>query len=725
MTSRAFSVGPASLLSLILTPLLAIGCGSEKLELQRDPGTLSVTPEVVRVEAGTVAQEQVVALFSLRGGEPQNVTSGTLFETGAPHVRVERDGTVSADAQAPEGEVSVSAVYDPPESVKRISGFTIRVVRPRWAFTSPEEPTLALKEGDAFLLGIVETLEGETRPLSPGVAVVSRDTTVANVDDALKLTAVSPGVVSIDLLAPSGEVADTRQVTVVPHPFLSLSVSPDVLDLRFGEATAYSVTGVLDDGKGTVVTGLESAASLVFTPSGGTSRLEFASGTAHAVTGGTTATYAVTFADPALQAASFTPGQLTVDVRPDGYLSLSVTPGALDLVRGERADYQVSGVLNDGVGTVVSGLESSASLVFTPSAGTSRATFDAGTATATEVGTEASWEVTFADPTLQAAGFAPGQFTLEVREPRVASISVRIGENSARVKPQGMYGALEVTANLEPVNGVSSSRVLHSGEYSIPDSYPEFQVHTVGGMPGGWRALVDNGVRPVGTVKTMGVTLQGGLTYLPGAVDTFDVTVVAAPTSADLSVDFEHYAGTTHGKTMGVGNGRPLRLLADTTAGPFRVHGSDVESVSAGYARTNDVRRGWPLLSASSPKSNASAILSLRGGSTVTLHGIDAFGTSEVDLVPQSASVPVGGTTPYSVNLTLTNGTVLDHTLEFPVRVTSTGAGLAETAIVSGSGEIRGLAAGQITLTAISHDRVTNIPDPGTGTTTVDLLVTP
>jgi uncharacterized protein YjdB len=633
--------------------------------------SLAVTPDSATIPKGTTLQFTATATYG--DGSMQNVSSTTTWiSSNSNEVVIDANGLATAVSDS--GSVNITARYG---GQTFTTGAVIASAALLASITvSPANDSLVIASTQQYTATGNYT-DGSTGNLTTLCTWTSSTTSVATINGGGLATAVGAGSTTIQ--AQDGTVSGTTPLTVTSAPVTaqSLVITPSSASIPKGTTQQFKAAVQYSDGSTQDVTSQttwQSATTTVATIN--------SSGLATGVTGGSTqitGTYSTFSASV----------QLTVS--PATLTGLAVTPQTASIADGTTQQFTATGTLSDG------STENISNSVNWTSNNTTDATIS-GTGLAT-AHTSGSTTIT-----AQSGTITSNSATLTITNATVSSISAQPTSYSAAA---GYTQQLQVTANF---SDGTSQNVTQSSTYA--SSAPNIATVSSGGLI----TTVAQGA------ATITVTSGSNSTTVPVAVSAATLSSIAVtPTPLSLA------AGSTQQLTA-------TGTYSDGSTANI------TSTVTWSSSATNVLTVSTTGLLTSTTAGNATVTATLGSKSGTLAVTVTSAVIQSISVTPATSTLAAGQTQQYTAIATLSDGTQQTVTtsahwsVSDPTRATisnTSGTNGVLTSIASGTDTIYaavGSVTGQATVT-ISTATLTSIAvTPGAFTlaqgTTQQLVVT-
>lgn len=320
----------ASIATIAICVGLSAGVAAVAQPRDRSLVSIELRPNTATLEPG--AKRQVVATGTYNDDSTERLTTGIDWKSSdVAVVTVDGAGLVTARGV---GGATVTASHD-----GRGGRLDIRVTRSESTLeviqVTPRLTTL-LAEEERQLTATGRYSDGTEKDITRAVSWSVGDPRIATIDDEGLATARMVGTVTIQ--AAQGGVTGKASVNVVARPvaLVQITITPEALTLAAGQTRQLTATGAYSDGTSKNVTdevtwsapesevGAIDAAGLVTAKQQGSLTIQASLG---GVTGIAT---------------------VTVAAAPRTLVDLIVTPSALTLDKGKRAEMQATATYSDG-----------------------------------------------------------------------------------------------------------------------------------------------------------------------------------------------------------------------------------------------------------------------------------------------------------------------------------------------------------------------------------------
>ena len=390
-----------------------------------DVTSISVSPNPVNIRRGDTRQLAVTALLS--DGTGENVTSKSSYSSANTSIAtVSSAGLVTGKAI---GTTTVMTTYK-----GKSYAVAVNVRAPDVMSISVSPNPVSIRRGDTSQLTATALLsDGTYENVTSKASYSSANTSIATVNSAGLVTGKAVGATTVTAVYQGKSY--TVAVFVGAPDVMSISVSPNPVNIRRGDTSQLTTTASLSDGTNQNVT------STVSYSSANTSIATVSSG--GLVTGKAVGTTTVT------ATYSGKSKQVTVNVRAPDVTSISVSPNPVNIRRGDTRQLAVTALLSDGTSETVTG----------------EASYSSGSTTVATVSTGGLVTGKAIGTTIVTATYSgkSKQVTVNVKYPDVMSINVSPSQVNIR---RGDSGLLTVTAHL---SDGTSEYVTSAASYSIGD----------------------------------------------------------------------------------------------------------------------------------------------------------------------------------------------------------------------------------------------------------------
>jgi uncharacterized protein YjdB len=390
-----------------------------------DVTSISVSPNPVNIRRGDTRQLVVTALLS--DGTSKAVTNEATYRSGNTTIAtVSSAGLVTGKAV---GTTTVTTTYK-----GKSYAVTVNVRVPDVTSISVSPNPVSIRRGDTRQLMVTSLLsDGTSKNVTSDASYSSSNTSIAVVSSTGLITGNAVGATTVTAVYQGKSY--TVAVFVGAPDVMSISVSPNPVNIRRGDTSQLTTTASLSDGTNQNVTSTASYSSA------NTSIATVSSG--GLVTGKAVGTTTVT------ATYSGKSKQVTVNVRAPDVTSISVSPNPVNIRRGDTRQLAVTALLSDGTSETVTG----------------EASYSSGSTTVATVSTGGLVTGKAIGTTIVTATYSgkSKQVTVNVKYPDVMSINVSPSQVNIR---RGDSGLLTVTAHL---SDGTSEYVTSAASYSIGD----------------------------------------------------------------------------------------------------------------------------------------------------------------------------------------------------------------------------------------------------------------
>jgi len=279
---------------------------------------IDVSPANPSVARGTLVPFMATGVYS--DGATQDLTQNATWASSDWAVAaIGRDGRAQTYGV---GTTTISASF---QGVTGSTTLTVTNARLVSLVIQPASATLAA--GTRMRLAAIGTFsDGSTQDVTGQVGWQSADpnvATVANGQNAGRVTAVAAGTTTITARAPAAGVSATAQLTVTNATLVSIAITPATVSLARGQTRQLAAIGTYSDGSTQGVTGLatwtsSSQAIATVSNAGGSRGLVTAVGagtaTITATVGGVSGNATVTVAGPDIVSITVTPATASLPI---------------------------------------------------------------------------------------------------------------------------------------------------------------------------------------------------------------------------------------------------------------------------------------------------------------------------------------------------------------------------------------------------------------------------
>ncbi len=686
--------------------------------------SVAVAPSAAALHLGDTQQFEATALDArgeeITGREVAWATSDSrvleISDAGLATARGVGAVTVSATVEGVEGSAAVG-VGPPPVANVEVT------------------PTRAeLEVGAAIVLEATVTAADGSALNGRPVAWSTSDAAIASVNTNGRVTARAEGTATVT--ATSEEVTGSSTITVVRRPVASLEMRPEFLALTVGENGQLEALPRAADGsalEGRTITWESSAPAIARMDTDGAVRaVSPGEATITATSEGRTATAGITVQRVPVASVEVTPSTVSVRVGEGRNLTARVRDADGDVLEGRDVTWRSSNAVVatvDGAGRIT-GVTPGVVHVTASSEGRSdsaRVTVTAGPPVSLEVspgsvsilpGATAQLETIFRDASgtiVSGPAITWSSNATAIATVSTAGVVTAVSEGEATITARAgtMQARVEVEVQTRPVDRVEvdpATATLQTGESISLTARPLAQDGSLlGGRPVSW----SSGSPQVATVDQNGLVSAVGpgnarITATSEGRQGFADVVVQQPAVAEISLD-PSLASLHIGEALTL---RALLRAADGTELTGRdVAWSSDDPAVASVSQSGEVQalaHGSAVVTATSEGRPATATIS-----------VIPRPVASVEISPTAATLNVDATRQLEVRLTAADGS------ELTGRLVEWSSADPAIATVNADGLVRGEAAGQTTITALSEGQSATATITVEARSVLTVLITP